>query len=175
MRGMVSDEQVRRLLKLTKTEKTLATTAANENTQELKITEPTRAPAKLRDLKPIRLRKKMDPVKFSERKTPQEAQKMKGFRRWTWTLHRCAHGCSRNSLRFAFSRLRKITVNGQTLPRRYQAAKEFREITNRRSLWRDEQGSLWPVRHCASTWRGFPSGGPLRSPIFRQPVQDHLL
>jgi len=59
-----SDEQVRRLLKLRKTEKTLATTAANENTQELKITEPSRAPAKLRDLKPIRLRKKMDPVKF---------------------------------------------------------------------------------------------------------------
>ncbi len=36
-----------------------------ENTQELKITESTCAPAKLRDLKPIRLRKKMDPVKFS--------------------------------------------------------------------------------------------------------------
>ncbi len=35
-----------------------------ENTQELNITEPTRAPAKLRDLKPIRLRKKMDPVQF---------------------------------------------------------------------------------------------------------------
>jgi len=35
-----------------------------ENTQELKITEPTHAPAKLRNLKPIRLRKKMDPVKF---------------------------------------------------------------------------------------------------------------
>ena len=35
-----------------------------ENTQELKITEPTRVPAKLRDLKPIRLRKKMDPLKF---------------------------------------------------------------------------------------------------------------
>ncbi len=35
-----------------------------EKTQELKVTEPIRPPAKLRDLKPIRLRKKMDPLKF---------------------------------------------------------------------------------------------------------------
>ena len=35
-----------------------------ENTQELKVTEPIRPPAELRDLKPIRLRKKMDPVQF---------------------------------------------------------------------------------------------------------------
>jgi len=146
-----SDEQVRRLLKLRKTEKTLATTAANENTQELKITEPSRAPPNFEISNPSACAKRWTQLNFSERQTPQEAQKMKGCRRWTWTLHRCAHGCSRNSLRFAFSRLRKITAKGQTLPRRYHAAKEFREITNRRSLLRDEQGSLWPVRHCAST------------------------
>ena len=70
---------------------------------------------------------------------------------------------------------RKITPSDETLPRRFQAVTEFREITNRRSLLRDERGWSWLAHHYASTWHDFPSGGPLRNPVFAQPVQNQLL